>query len=203
MQYLAWCQGTHRPTGYRDRVDQRTNPATADDGWGAPTTVQSAAARSGSGTATVEHKPAPAPSAEDTAQWRMPVTADAGRGPKWRNLPAWGALLVLVGFAAVGAAIEIAGGKSLSGVFNYSIIIGSVAAVLLVRRSAIFPIIIAPPLVYAGGSVVMIYTRSSGLSDRRVLYDAAANWLVYGFPTMAAATALVLIIAGIRLIIQK
>jgi len=33
-----------------------------------------------------------------------------------------------------------------------------------------------------------------------VLLDAAANWLVYGFPAIAGATAAVLIIAGIRLI---
>jgi len=32
-----------------------------------------------------------------------------------------------------------------------------------------------------------------------VLLDAAANWLVYGFPAIAGATAAVLIIAGIRM----
>jgi hypothetical protein len=36
-----------------------------------------------------------------------------------------------------------------------------------------------------------------------VLFDAAANWLVYGFPAIAAATAAVLIIAGIRLIVRR
>ena len=46
----------------------------------------------------------------------------------------------------------------------------------------------------------MLYFRSGGLHDRQVLFDGAANWLVYGFPAIAAATAAVLIIAGIRLI---
>jgi fumarate reductase subunit D len=45
--------------------------------------------------------------------------------------------------------------------------------------------------------------RSSGLHDKKVVLDAAANYLVYGFPAIAAATAAVLIIAGIRMITRK
>ena len=37
----------------------------------------------------------------------------------------------------------------------------------------------------------------------RALYDAAANWLVYGFPAIAGATAAVLIIAGIRMLSRR
>jgi hypothetical protein len=66
-----------------------------------------------------------------------------------------------------------------------------------------FPIVVSPPLVYSAASAVMLYARSSGLHDRRVLFDAAANWLVYGFPAIAAATAAVLIVAGIRLIVRR
>jgi hypothetical protein len=49
----------------------------------------------------------------------------------------------------------------------------------------------------------MVYLRSGGLHDRRALYDAASNWLVYGFPAIAAATAAVLIIAGIRMLSSR
>ncbi|HEY3735833.1 MAG TPA: DUF6542 domain-containing protein [Jatrophihabitans sp.] len=171
----------------------------ADDDWGAPTTVQSAAVQDPELDTS-----APPPGPGDTAQWRLPSEKDeAGGGPAWRNLPAWAALLVLIGIAAVGGIIDIAAGKQLSGIFNWGIVIATIAAVLLVRRAAIFPVVIAPPLVYAGASAVMIYARSGGLNDRRVLYDSAANWLVYGFPTMAAATAIVLVVAGVRLIAHK
>ena len=78
--------------------------------------------------------------------------------------------------------------------------VGTVVAILIVRRSAMFPVVVAPPLVYVAASAVLLYTRSGGLHDRKVLLDAAANWLVYGFPAIAGATAAVLIIAGVRLI---
>ncbi|MDT4935479.1 MAG: hypothetical protein QOK11_3371, partial [Pseudonocardiales bacterium] len=89
------------------------------------------------------------------------------------------------------------------GGFNYGIIVASFLAILLVKRSAMFPIVVAPPLVYAAASAAMLYVRSSGLNDRKVLFDAATNWLVYGFPAMAGASAAVLIIAGIRLIVRR
>ena len=66
-----------------------------------------------------------------------------------------------------------------------------------------FPVVIAPPIVYSLGAGSQLYLRSNGLDNRRAVFDAAANYLVYGFPAIAAATAAVLIIAGIRLIIRK
>jgi hypothetical protein len=50
----------------------------------------------------------------------------------------------------------------------------------------------------------MLYIRLHGAQNRRaLLIDAAANWLVYGFPAIAGATAVVLIVAGIRMVIRK
>ena len=49
----------------------------------------------------------------------------------------------------------------------------------------------------------MLYLSSGGLHNRKVLIDHAANWLVYGFPAIAGASAAVLIIAGIRLVFGK
>lgn len=120
-----------------------------------------------------------------------------------RGLPAWAGLLVLVVIAGIGGLIDTVSGTQVRGGFNYGIVIASVAAILLVRRSAMFPIVIAPPIVYSVAAALMLYFRSGGLNDRRVLYDAATNWLVYGFPAIAAATAAVLIITGIRLIVRR
>lgn len=175
----------------------------AADGWGPSTAVYASGAAGSSGSPLGSVKPRPA----DTAQWQMPpsVRENAMRPtqPEWGRLPAWAALGVLVGIAAIGAIIDLASGHRLSTVFNWSVVIATIAAVLLVRRSGIFPIVIAPPIVYALASAIVLYARSGGLHDHKVLFDGAANWLVYGFPTMAAATAVVLIVAGIRLIAHR
>lgn len=117
-----------------------------------------------------------------------------------RGLPGWAALLLLVVIAGIGGLVDTLTGAHVRGGFNVGIVVASVVAILAVRRSAMFPIVIAPPLVYSGASAAMLYVRSSGLNDRRVMFDAAANWLVYGFPAVASATAAVLIIAGIRML---
>lgn len=120
-----------------------------------------------------------------------------------RGLPGWAALAVLLAIAGLGGAVDTISGAQVRGGFNIGIVAASIVAILVVRRSAMFPVVIAPPLVYAAASAAMLYVRSGGLHDKRVVFDGAANWLVYGFPAIAAATAAVLIIAGIRLITRR
>lgn len=129
--------------------------------------------------------------------------AGAAARPKERGLPGWAALLLLLVIAGIGGLVDTVTGAHVRGGFNVGIVIASVVAILAVRKSDMFPIVIAPPLVYSAASAVMLYIRSSGLHDRRVMLDAAANWLVYGFPAVACATAAVLIIAGIRMIVGR
>jgi len=118
-------------------------------------------------------------------------------------LPGWGALLVLVAIAAVGGLIDMLRGTHVRGGFNIAIVVAAVVAILVVRRSSLFTVVVAPPIVYTAASLGTVYFRSGGLKDKKVLLDAAANWLVYGFPAIAAASAAVLIIAGVRLIIRR
>jgi hypothetical protein len=157
--------------------DPRHDEASAED-WGHPTSV--AGAHLG----------------DDAAFQSRPAARD-------RGLPAWAALLVLLVIAGIGGVIDTISGAQVRGAFNIGIVLASIVAMLVVRRSAMFPIVIAPPLVYSAASAAMLYVRSGGLHDKKVLFDGAANWLVYGFPAIAAATAAVLIIAGIRLIARR
>jgi hypothetical protein len=120
-----------------------------------------------------------------------------------RGLPWWAALVLLIVIAGIGGLIDTLGSISVKGGFNIGIIAASVIAILAVKRSHMFPIVIAPPIVYSAAALFQLYIRSGGLHDRKVILDAAANYLVYGFPAIAAATAAVLIIAGIRLIARK
>jgi fumarate reductase subunit D len=110
---------------------------------------------------------------------------------------------VLVAIAGAGAVIDTLSGSQARGGFNIGIVAAAVVAILVVRRSAMFPVVVAPPIVYSAVSGMLLYARSNGLHDHKIVIDTAANWLVYGFPAIAAATASVLIIAGIRLLTRR
>ena len=118
-----------------------------------------------------------------------------------RGLRAWQSLLILLAISAVAGMIDYARGLASGGLFGYGVAIGSLIAILTVRRSAMFAIVVAPPIVYVGGKFIAASMRHQHFGSRTALIDIATNWLVFGFPAMAAATAIVLLIAGIRLII--
>jgi Gpi18-like mannosyltransferase len=117
-----------------------------------------------------------------------------------RGIPGWAAVLLLLLIAGVGGVIDQISGASIQGAFNWALIVASLVAILVVRRRQMFPVVIAPPLVYFIASAAKLYLSSNGLKDRAALTDAAANWLVYGFPAIAGATAVVLVVAGVRMI---
>ena len=120
-----------------------------------------------------------------------------------RGLPGWQALLVMIVITIIGAVIDKIDGSSTGTAFNWGIVVASLIAILVVRRSSMFPIVVAPPLVYFVLSGAKLYLNAGTNDDRKVIIDAAANWLVYGFPAIAGATAAVLIVAGIRLITNR
>jgi uncharacterized protein DUF6542 len=119
------------------------------------------------------------------------------------GLPGWAAVGVLIVIAGIGGVIDQISGASIQGAFNWALILASLVAILIVRRSQMFAVVIAPPLVYFVASAAKLYITSNGLKDRSALTDAAANWLVYGFPAIAGATAIVLVIAGVRMILRR
>ena len=129
------------------------------------------------------------------------VTRGSSKGE--RGVPNWAALLVLLAIAGIGGLIDQISGASVQGAFNWALIIASLVAIVIVRRSQMFLVVIAPPLVYFVASAGKLYFSSGGLHNRSALIDAASNWLVYGFPAIAGATAIVLLVAGIRLITRR
>jgi Gpi18-like mannosyltransferase len=132
------------------------------------------------------------------AQSRLPQ-----RDRREPGLPGWLAVLLLIAIAGVGGLIDSVSGTTLRGVFGYSLVFASLVAILTVRRSRMFDVVIAPPLVYFAASAGLLYVRTGGLHNRGKLIDAATNWIVYGFPAIAGATAVVLVVAGIRLMSRR
>jgi hypothetical protein len=123
--------------------------------------------------------------------------------PPPRGLPGWAALLLLIVIAAVGGLIDTAANIQVRGAFNIGIVVASAIAILVVRRTEMLPVVLAPPIVYSGAAMLMLYIRSGGLHNRHEVLNAALNYLVYGFPAIATATGVVLIIAAIRMLAKK
>jgi hypothetical protein len=221
--------GGRRPPAGEARPSDRGWPTPGDDeGWGPSTAVYSASATQAAdappngriGRAFYPKNPR-RPEAPEPWSTAGPVSAREQRAvraadrrtqrsvaalstpERERGLRWWAALLLLIAIAALGGIIDTLGGIQGKGGFNVGIVVASIVAILAVKRSHMFPVVIAPPIVYSLAALFQLYIRSSGLNDKRVVLDAAANYLVYGFPAIAASSAAVLIIAGIRMITRK
>lgn len=166
-----------------------------DDGWDDATASRLGAGRYGGVEPAAGGFAGAAPSSD--ARRRTSGTR-TGTG-----LPGWAAVGVLIVIAGIGGIIDQASGATIQGAFNWGLIVASLVAILIVRRSSMFAVVVSPPLVYFVASAGKLYLTSSGLTNRSALIDAASNWLVYGFPAIAAATAIVLLVAGIRMLINR
>jgi len=120
----------------------------------------------------------------------------AGEPARGGTLTGTGAVLLLAGVAGVAGVVDVVAGDALRLVFSAGLVLGALLAALLVSRRDVLTVVFAPPLVYlAASAIAVLLGRGEGGGD---LIDAAASWLVYGFPAMAAATGAAAAVAGIR-----
>ncbi len=127
-------------------------------------------------------------------QRRDPAWAEpARRGPA---LTGTGAVLLLAGTAAVAGVVDVVAGDSLRLVFAAGLVLGTLAAAVLVSYRDRLAVVFAPPLVYLVASAVAVLLGRGGSGGG--LIDVAAGWLVYGFPAMATATGVALLVTAVR-----
>jgi hypothetical protein len=100
------------------------------------------------------------------------------------------------GIALVAGVVDVLAGDALRLVFSGGLVLGALVAAVLVIRRDILTVVFAPPLVYVAASALAVLLGRGNQSGG--LLDAATSWLVYGFPAMAAATGVALVVAGIR-----
>lgn len=112
------------------------------------------------------------------------------------SLTGAGAVAVLCGIAFVAGLVDVLAGDALRLVFSGGLVLGAIVAALLVVRRDLLVVVFAPPLVYVAASALAVLLGRGEAGGG--LIDAAAGWLVYGFPAMAAATAAAGLIAAIR-----
>ncbi len=105
-----------------------------------------------------------------------------------------GAVLLMTGAGALGAATDILLGPALGTATTIMLAVGTVVAAWLVRRRNLLSVVIAPPLVY----LLLIVAALLLASDIGVTLTGLAAALVYGFPAMAIATTLGVLVASGR-----
>ncbi|GAA1888616.1 DUF6542 domain-containing protein [Williamsia serinedens] len=85
--------------------------------------------------------------------------------PTVRGVPWWGAVLVALVPTAVGALVDAGGRGELSTWFRVLYFVGCVAAVLAVRRKALFTAVTQPPLIAFGVALVTLYSLEADASS--------------------------------------
>lgn len=113
-----------------------------------------------------------------------------------RGVPAWGAVLIAVVLAALGAAADALGSGQLGWGFGIGFVLGIAAAALAVRRGSIFTAMVQAPLVMVVVSVIALKLMNS----ERITFLLIK--VVNAFPTMAIGAAVGLLLGLLRLLAQ-
>ncbi|MEU7140280.1 DUF6542 domain-containing protein [Nocardia sp. NPDC046473] len=125
--------------------------------------------------------------------------------PTVPGLPVGAAVLIAVACTFLGFLIDANGDSTdLTGTFAALYVVGCVAAVLTVRYRGLFTTMVLPPLLLFI-AVPLAYKQLTGVamsSITEILLKLAVP-LVERFPTMFLATALVLLIGGARIALQR
>ncbi|WP_143690314.1 DUF6542 domain-containing protein [Williamsia sterculiae] len=118
--------------------------------------------------------------------------------PAYRGVPWWGAVLIAVVPSAVGAAIDAPSG-SLGATFKVLYFLGCVAAVLAVRRRALFTAAAQPPLLLFGIALIALYAANAGTTEGvKGLIINVLLPIAKLFPLMGWTFVLVVALAGAR-----
>jgi len=107
-----------------------------------------------------------------------------------------GAVALLAGISAVAGLLDVLAGSALRLILAAGLVLGTLIASLLVVKRDLLTVVFAPPLVFVAASAVAVLLgrgKSGG-----GLIDLATSWLVYGFPAMASATAVAVVVWLIR-----
>lgn len=129
----------------------------------------------------------------DDVRGRRDDPSQAGRSGA---LTGTGAVLLLAGVSAVAGLLDVLAGSALRLIFAAGLVLGTLLASLLVVRRDLLTVVFAPPLVFVAASAVAVLLGRGKTGGG--LIDLATSWLVYGFPAMAAATAVAVVVWLIR-----
>jgi uncharacterized protein DUF6542 len=142
----------------------------------------------------------PAPPAEDRRPTGSSTVGRRGR-PASSDSGVHGAVAALGMFllTLVAGAADSYIGVGLGMITLVALTVGTIAAVFLVRRRDLFSVLVAPPLVFVAVALVNIGLAPSAPLNLPTL----ATLLVRGFPAMAIATGVAVVLSLFRLVTKR
>lgn len=114
-------------------------------------------------------------------------------------LTGMGGVIVLFLITVAGATVDVLIGDGRLGAgTTIGLALGATIVTLLTRRSDLLSVVVAPPLLYVLVAALSVLLRSTQISAASVV-----SWLSAGFPAMALATGIALVISGVRLVAAR
>ena len=144
--------------------------------------------------------PAPGrPSGARPSQVRSRERAMAAPGSRDSKLPGAIAVVGVFLLTLAGGAVDSFVGMGLGMITLIALAAGVSVATLLVRRRDLLTVIVAPPLIFMLVAMVNISLAPSATFNLPTM----ATLLVRGFPTMAVATVIAVVLAAVRLVTRR
>ena len=144
----------------------------------------------------------------DRADWggRMPE-ADAGKPRRffgWGHYPARTGVLMVLAATLLGVVFTVATHRDPGLALGIFVAGGTVGAGISVRSRSAYAIIPVPALTYAAAAVIAGFIHDHAVdTSHTALALSAAQWFADGFPAMATATALAVLITVARWLLSR
>ena len=120
------------------------------------------------------------------------------------SLGLWTALLLMAGAALIGVLLSLAAGKDPGMLLGFFVIVGSIAAVLGIRRNLVYLVFPAPALTLFVSAILLGKIHDAKLSSSTAgLASGFAQWIAGIFVPAMLATVIVVLVGGGRWLLGR
>jgi hypothetical protein len=122
----------------------------------------------------------------------------------WGGYPPWVGVLTVLAAALLGAAFTVAAHRDPGRPLGIFLVVGTLAAGTSVRARSAYAIIPAPALAYVVAATIAGYVHDAAIdTSRTALTLSGVQWIASGFIAMSAATALAVVLAIARWLLER
>jgi hypothetical protein len=137
-------------------------------------------------------------------RWPETGRGTSRRMPPWGGYPIWAGVLTVLAAALLGAAFTVAVHRDPGRPLGIFLVVGTLAAGTSVRARSAYTIIPIPALAYVVAAAFAGYIHDRTIdTSRTALTLSGVQWIASGFIAMSAATALAMVLALARWLLER